>query len=580
MSHEAKGAKSSNNGNHLKVLEGIQSCFFSTDPTWNITQSSSYGQFIANQHRSLAGLSAHELLPAFLAEIHYDASAAKAQIAQHRGSPLEGTVTIREELFSYAVNPFFDDSQAFAGTVWTWEVITDRKTKETDYSRIFNMVENAPLNMMYAGRDLVIQYMNTQSTQTLRSIQHLLPVPADKVVGSHVDVFHSNPAHQRRILGDASNLPLSSEIQLGPEFLRLDVSAITDNNGDYIGVLVSWRITTQEKASLEAKERLEQEQADNASDTRAKVDSILTTVFAAASGDLTQEVTVTGDDALGQMADGLRQFLTDLRGSIATIAETTTELKSASNLIGSSGNTLADNIQETASQSTIVSDLSEEVSNNVHVVAAGAEEMSVSIREIAESANEAASVAANAVTLAKGTNETINSLGTASKEIGQVIKVITSIAQQTNLLALNATIEAARAGEAGKGFAVVANEVKELAKETARATEDIGHKIEAIQSNTRQAVEAIADITKVIDRINEIQNNIATAVEEQSVTTSEIGRNVAEAAHGTSNIAENIGTVVKAADGSATQITEVQTEVDRLTGIVGQLEDLVAKFQY
>jgi methyl-accepting chemotaxis protein len=113
-----------------------------------------------------------------------------------------------------------------------------------------------------------------------------------------------------------------------------------------------------------------------------------------------------------------------------------------------------------------------------------------------------------------------------------VIKVITSIAQQTNLLALNATIEAARAGEAGKGFAVVANEVKELAKQTAKATEDISRKIEAIQGDTKGAVEAIAQIGKIINQINDIQNTIASAVEEQTATTSEISRNVAEAARG------------------------------------------------
>ena len=100
-------------------------------------------------------------------------------------------------------------------------------------------------------------------------------------------------------------------------------------------------------------------------------------------------------------------------------------------------------------------------------------------------------MAKNAVDVADATNQTVQKLGDSSVEIGNVIKVITSIAEQTNLLALNATIEAARAGEAGKGFAVVANEVKELAKETAKATEEISQKIEAIQGETKGAVQAI-----------------------------------------------------------------------------------------
>lgn len=172
------------------------------------------------------------------------------------------------------------------------------------------------------------------------------------------------------------------------------------------------------------------------------------------------------------------------------------------------------------------------------VVAAGTREMTTCVREIARNSNEAVNVAGKAVVLARDSNATIAKLTKSSEDIGTVLKVITSIAQQTNLLALNATIEAARAGETGRGFAVVANEVKELAKETGKATEDIGQKINTIQTDTKRVVESIEEITAIIQQINDFQTTIVSAVEEQSATTAEISRNLSEAARGTTDIAQ------------------------------------------
>ncbi|HEX7377024.1 MAG TPA: methyl-accepting chemotaxis protein [Pirellulales bacterium] len=232
------------------------------------------------------------------------------------------------------------------------------------------------------------------------------------------------------------------------------------------------------------------------------------------------------------------------------------------------------NAEETSTQANIVSAASEQVSKNVQTVATGVEEMTSSIREIAKNATESARVAGQAVSAADTANKTVGKLGESSAEIGKVIKVITSIAEQTNLLALNATIEAARAGEAGKGFAVVANEVKELAKETAKATEDIGHKIEAIQVDTRGAIDSIQQIGSVIAQINDISNTIASAVEEQTATANEMSRNVGEAAKGTAEIAQNITAVAQAAQNTTQGASNSQQAASELARMASELQQL------
>ncbi len=278
--------------------------------------------------------------------------------------------------------------------------------------------------------------------------------------------------------------------------------------------------------------------------------------------------------------EGLNNVLEIVVEPLKVTAQNATALASSSEELTAVSMQMAGNAEETATQANVVSAASEQVSKNVASVASASEEMQASIREIAKNANESARVAKNAVSVAHSTNETVKKLGESSQEIGNVIKVITSIAQQTNLLALNATIEAARAGEAGKGFAVVANEVKELAKQTAKATEDIGQKIEAIQGDTKGAVTAIEEISAIINQINDISNSIASAVEEQTATTNEIGHSVTEAATGVGDIAKNIGSVALAAKNTTEGANDTQKASQELSHMAAELQKVVSKFTF
>jgi methyl-accepting chemotaxis protein len=200
------------------------------------------------------------------------------------------------------------------------------------------------------------------------------------------------------------------------------------------------------------------------------------------------------------------------------------------------------------------------------------------VSEISRQVHESSKIADEAVAQARKTDARILELSNSAGRIGDVVKLITEIAAQTNLLALNATIEAARAGEAGKGFAIVAQEVKALANQTAKATDEIGMQISAMQTATQDSVTAIKEIGVTIGRISEIAGAIAAAVEEQGAATQEISRNVQEAARGTTEVANNIANVNRGASETGSASSQVLHSARSLSSESAQLRTQVQGF--
>ncbi|GAA0278462.1 methyl-accepting chemotaxis protein [Cryptosporangium japonicum] len=301
---------------------------------------------------------------------------------------------------------------------------------------------------------------------------------------------------------------------------------------------------------------------------------------AISEGDLSQRPVDQAPNEIGEMSRAVQQAAEKMRDTILTLAETSVGLsRSAASLQGASQE-LTENADRASQQVTALDTAAGEVTGGVQAVAGGAQEMGAAIREISVNASDAATVANQAVESAAATQQVMLRLGNSSSEIGSVLKAITAIAEQTNLLALNATIEAARAGESGKGFAVVAGEVKDLAQETAKATDEIGRRIDAIQQDTRSAAEAISSISEIIGKINDYQTTIASAVEEQSATTAGMTGDLDRVAGGTSEISGQLSQVAQLTQATEGAARATQTAAGELDVASEQLRAAIGSFRY